>query len=205
MIAPRIKASGKATRTQRGKDRNSRTRGSHKWIADLAEPYLRGYEADADADEEELAGYWFAVPRVAGEQGAKNRGSKKLQRPYGFFVGYMASPGKYSYLNLEVPECVVFAWFAEPGGAEHVRLVAAPGSLLRKTHTYIGWLTHRPPRFALYTEQFIALVRHRTMRDWPEEKREHYSRNFFIETLAWLVRSGLVRKLKSGEGSGLEV
>ena len=31
--------------------------------------------------------------------------------------------------------------------------------------------------------------------DWPPEKHEHYSRNFFIETLAWLVRSGLVRRL----------
>ncbi|MGH9792066.1 MAG: hypothetical protein ACRD5W_12725, partial [Candidatus Acidiferrales bacterium] len=30
---------------------------------------------------------------------------------------------------------------------------------------------------------------------WPPEKYQHYSRNFFIETLAWLVRSGLVRRL----------
>jgi hypothetical protein len=35
------------------------------------------------------------------------------------------------------------------------------------------------------------------MRAWPREKFEHFSRNFFIETLAWLVRSGLVRKLLS--------
>jgi hypothetical protein len=33
------------------------------------------------------------------------------------------------------------------------------------------------------------------MRDWPRGKYEHFSRNFFIESLAWLVRSGLVRKL----------
>jgi hypothetical protein len=39
------------------------------------------------------------------------------------------------------------------------------------------------------------MVRHRTMRDWPEGKYRHFSRNFFIETLAWLVRSGLIRKL----------
>lgn len=204
MSVPKAKAPGKAA-PQAGRERRAAASGKNEWIAELAEPYLRGYEADAEAEEEELAGYWFGVPSRGGEEGTKNRGSKKRQGPYGFFVGYMGSPGKYAYLNLEVPECLVFAWFAEPGGAEHVRLVAAPGSLLRKTHTYIGWLTHRPPRFALYTEQFIALVRHRTMRDWPEEKREHYSRNFFIETLAWLVRSGLVKKLKSGEGSGLDV
>ncbi len=39
------------------------------------------------------------------------------------------------------------------------------------------------------------MVRHQSMRDWPPEKYEHFSRNFFIETLAWLVRSGTVRKL----------
>jgi hypothetical protein len=30
------------------------------------------------------------------------------------------------------------------------------------------------------------------MREWPPEKYQHFSGNFFIETLAWLVRSGLV-------------
>jgi hypothetical protein len=29
------------------------------------------------------------------------------------------------------------------------------------------------------------------MREWPPEKFQHFSGNFFIETLAWLVRSGL--------------
>ena len=40
------------------------------------------------------------------------------------------------------------------------------------------------------------MARHASMEDWPPEKRKHLSRNFFIETLAWLVRSGLVRKLR---------
>lgn len=40
------------------------------------------------------------------------------------------------------------------------------------------------------------------MGDWPAEKREHMARNFFIETLAWLVRSGLVRKLKEEAARG---
>ncbi|HXN24124.1 MAG TPA: hypothetical protein VOA41_15390 [Candidatus Dormibacteraeota bacterium] len=179
-------------------------RGDLRWIAALSEPYLRGYPP-RKVREEELQGYWFVAPETAVKQRLKNHRNKRLQAPYGFFVGYIRSAGKYGHLKLEVPECSVFAWFAEPGGAEHARLVEAPGSLLRKTHIYIGWLTHRAPRFALYTDQFITLVRHRTMLDWPEAKRAHYSRNFFIETLAWLVRSGLVKKLKSGEGTGLEV
>jgi len=40
------------------------------------------------------------------------------------------------------------------------------------------------------------MARHGSMRVWPANKYQHLSQNFFIETLAWLVRSGLVRKLK---------
>lgn len=40
------------------------------------------------------------------------------------------------------------------------------------------------------------MARHGSMQAWPAEKYQHLSQNFFIETLAWLVRSGLVRKLK---------
>lgn len=40
------------------------------------------------------------------------------------------------------------------------------------------------------------MARHGSMRVWPAAKHPHLSQNFFIETLAWLVRSGLVRKLK---------
>lgn len=67
---------------------------------------------------------------------------------------------------------------------------------MRKTHEYIRWLTHRPPRFAFYPDALPAMVRHVSMREWPRGKYAHFSRNFFIETLAWLVRSGLVRKLR---------
>jgi hypothetical protein len=66
---------------------------------------------------------------------------------------------------------------------------------VRKTFEYIRWLTHRPPRFAFEEEAYAAMTRHTSMRDWPQGKYEHFSRNFFIESLAWLVRSGLVRKL----------
>jgi len=62
---------------------------------------------------------------------------------------------------------------------------------------YIGWLTHRPPQFALFENRDAVLIRHFSMREWPSQKRQHYSGNFFIEKLTWLVRSGLVRKLFS--------
>lgn len=40
------------------------------------------------------------------------------------------------------------------------------------------------------------MARRGSVQAWPAEKHQHLSQNFFIETLAWLVRSGLVRKLK---------
>jgi hypothetical protein len=39
------------------------------------------------------------------------------------------------------------------------------------------------------------------MTEWPPEKYQHFSGNFFIETLAWLVRSGLVKKLCEASGN----
>lgn len=199
---PIVRPSGEESKVRRGTPEIVANRSDH-WIADLAEPYLRGYLATKAADE--LTGYWFAPPQAKGTLEGRNQASKKFPGPYGFFVGYLRNAAEYGYLNGKAPECLVFVWFAELGGADHARLVAAPSSLLRKTHTYIGWLTHRLPRFELYADQFIALVRHRTMLDWPEDKHEHYSKNFFIETLAWLVRSGLVKGLKTGDGSRLEV
>ena len=113
----------------------------------------------------------------------------------GFFVGYLVGPGEYVFLKPVPPECVVFAFVAPVGGSAHRRLVRQPGSLLRKTFEYIRWLTHRPPLFVFFDRELAAMVRHLSMRDWPRGKRRHLSRNFFIETLSWLVRSGLVRKL----------
>ncbi len=37
------------------------------------------------------------------------------------------------------------------------------------------------------------MVRHTSMKSWPDAERARMSRNFFIETLAWLVR-----KLREG-------
>ena len=89
----------------------------------------------------------------------------------------------------------MFCWIEPAGSAFHRRLVQEPDSLVRRTAEYIRWLTHRPPRFELFPEECAALVRHASMRDWPSGKLQHMSQNFFIETLAWLVRSALVRRL----------
>ncbi len=113
----------------------------------------------------------------------------------GFFVGYLIDSKGLAFFGPTPPECLIFAFVDPVAGAAHGRLVREPGSLVRKTFEYIRWLTHRPPRFVFHEDESAAMVRHVSMRDWPGEKFEHYSRNFFIETLAWLVRSGLVRRL----------
>lgn len=152
------------------------------WIRPLATPYLRGYRAVAGRSGS-LRGYWFFSPRRA-----------TLEK-LGFFVGYLMDSRELAYLNAEPPECLVFVCVEPPGGDLHRRLVSQPESLLRKTFDYIRWLTHRPPRFVLNPDEGAVMLRHQSMRGWPPGKRKHYSGNFFIETLAWLVRSGLVKRL----------
>lgn len=152
------------------------------WIPALAEPYLRGYRPRLQ-QRGALRGCWFVSPA------AKRGGSR------GFFVGYLADGKGWEFLAPGAQECLVFAFVQRPGGAAHRRLVRQEGSLVRRTFEYIRWLTHRPPRFAFYEAELPALVRHASMRAWPRARQQHLSRNFFIETLAWLVRSGLVKKL----------
>jgi hypothetical protein len=161
-----------------------------EWIAPLAEPYLRGYKPVVERTAS-LVGYRFlAQPSVVpGKRQPKSPASS------GFFVGYLLSAGDFSFLRPQPPECLVF-WFVKPvGGALHRRVVTQPQSLGRHTTEYIRWLTHRPPRFEFYDHERIALVRHDAVQSWPRERYEHLSRNFFIETMAWLVRSGLIRHL----------
>lgn len=112
----------------------------------------------------------------------------------GFFVGYLTGAADFDFLHPELPECLIFAFALPVGGPSHEKLVASSDSLVRKTFEYIRWLTHRPPRFVFHPDAVAAMTRHVSMKDWPVEKYQHFSRNFFVETLAWLVRSGLVRK-----------
>jgi hypothetical protein len=168
---------------------------SQDWIRTLAEPYLRGYQT-AEETQGPLRGFRF-FPHA--ELSAKAQ--------CGFFAGYLVESARYEFLQPDAPECIVFA-FVEPVRSDlYRRLVAADGSLFRNTAEYICWLTHHQPRFVFSEEQTAVLVRHIPMREWPTARQEHYSRNFFIETFAWLVRSALVRKLGSEvsarAGSGL--
>lgn len=170
------------------------------WIRELASPYLKGYIAEA-AREDGLHGYWFFANDAPASQFRRNQVAHHApagKRTLGFFVGYLnQAEGKYAFLRPDPPECLVFAWIDPPGGSLHETLVRQPGSLVRKIFEYIRWLTHRPPRFVFHEAEAAAMARHTSMRGWPPEKRAHLSRNFFIETLAWLVRSGLVRKLRA--------
>jgi hypothetical protein len=156
---------------------------SKAWIRTLAAPYLRGYRAVAES-RGAFRGYRFVAPGTSGTRARR-----------GFFVGYLIDPAKREFLKAQPPECIVFAFIEPLNSASHRRLVREEGSLLRQTTKYIGWLTHRPPRFKFFENRETVLVRHFSMRGWPPEKHKHFSGNFFIETLAWLVRSGLVRKL----------
>ncbi|HEV2288976.1 MAG TPA: hypothetical protein VGR81_08495 [Candidatus Acidoferrales bacterium] len=172
---------------------------SAAWIRELATPYLKGYLPIA-ASESGLRGYWFLASRsssslaISDSRSASHRRSNS--QAAGFFVGYLVDGADFSFLRPEPPECLVFAGIRPVGGRLHKRLAAEPDSLLRKTFEYIRWLTHRPPRFVFHEHELPAMARHWPMGTWPIEKQKHLSRNFFIETLAWLVRSGLVRKLK---------
>ena len=189
-----------AKRKSLGHGRTRRDSRSLSWIRDLATPYLKGYSPIA-ARGDGLEGYWFlAAPEKPTENGipagSARRTAKSAARA-GFFIGYLTkSEGKYAFWHPEPPECLVFAWVNSTNRNLHSRLVAEKGSLLRKTFEYIRWLTHRPPRFVFHESQGAAMARHASMKNWPRAKYEHFSRNFFIETLAWLVRSGLVRKLR---------
>jgi hypothetical protein len=156
---------------------------SQDWIRTVAEPYLRGYEAVEESDGA-LRGVRFYAS-----------GRRSADSQCGFFAGHLVEAAGFEFLQPQLPECLVFA-FVEPARGElYRRLVTANNSLLRYTAAYIPWLTHRPPRFVFTDDHAAVLVRHATMREWPVSRREHYSRNFYIETLAWLVRSALVRKL----------
>ena len=173
-----------------------------EWIRPLAQPYLRGYRARLQRAGS-LRGYWFLHPEwsrgihsVGFETGQSSYdASSEAAEAAGFFVGYLIDSQDFEFLGPHPPECLIFAFAGPLGGVSHARLVRQSGSLVRKTFDYIRWLTHRPPRFVFHEGESAAMARHVPIRDWPARRRQHFSRIFFVETLAWLVRSGLVRRL----------
>lgn len=147
---------------------------------------MRGYRAKSKCTNG-LRGFSFSLKP---HRAVDARGNGTL----GFFVGFLIEPGSYPHLKPAAPECLIFAFIAPIGGALHREQVRDAEGILRWTSGYIRWLTHRPPRFELYEIERTALIRHASMRAWPVEKIQHFAGNFFTETLAWLVRSGLVRR-----------
>jgi hypothetical protein len=165
---------------------------SHEWIPSLVEPYLRGYAPQFD-NGDSLLGYRF----LAQSSGSSRRSSKAVSPlpSAGFFIGYLLNTSESPFPKAAPPEFLVFCFIEPVGGRLHRRLVSEPESLMRRTAEYIRWLTHRPPRFELFDAAHAALVRHIPTQAWPASRTEHYARNFTIETLAWLVRSAIVRRL----------
>lgn len=100
----------------------------------------------------------------------------------GIFVGFVAGAG---------PECGVCAFVRPVRSALHRKLVRAKDSLFRVSHQRVAKYTARAPRWELRERNELALGRHAPLSAFPEDDREKYARNFFIESLAVLVRSGL--------------
>jgi hypothetical protein len=144
-----------------------------------------------------LLGYRFlAQPSVDLSPSPKtSRQSAAQAASAGFFIGYLLDTRGFAFLKAAPPEFLAFCFVEPLGGRWHRRLVSEADSLMRRTAEYIRWLTHHPPRFELFAEEHTALVRHVSTQEWPAGRTEHYARNFSIETLAWLVRSALVRRL----------
>ena len=110
----------------------------------------------------------------------------------GIFVGFLtAAPRGKEAATLNPPECVVGAFGQPARSARHRKLVGAKESLFRVTHQRVLKYTTRRPRWELRERGELALARHVPVAAFPEDDREKYARNFFIESLALLVRSGL--------------
>jgi hypothetical protein len=165
------------------------------WIPSLAEPYLRGYTPQFESGKSLLGYRFLAQPSASSSQARKTDRSASEAASAGFFIGYLRGAHGMRFLKATPPEFLIFCFIEPVGGRLHRRLVSQPDSLMRRTAEYIRWLTHHLPRFELFADEHAALVRHIATQEWPTGRTEHYARNFTIETLAWLVRSALVRRL----------
>lgn len=159
-------------------------------MRELAAGYLRGFKSFPEKTKEQW-GYCF-VPKRAGQAGV--------------FVGFLttAARGKEA-AALHPPECVVGAFVRPARSALHRKLVGGKDSLFRVSHQRVLKYTTRRPRWELRERAELALARHVALAAFPEDDREKYARNFFVESLALLVRSGLpaallaTLRLRSGQ------
>jgi hypothetical protein len=154
------------------------------WLQELAAGYLRQHTTVYPQAGAGLWGYSFE----------REQGRRKI----GFFAGFLTGgAGKRvpASASLTRPECAVLAFAHPVGSALHRRLVREPGSLFRRSFELLTKYTNRRPRFEFHEKEVSALIRHLPLAAFPRRQREKYARNFFVETLALLVRSGLPSKL----------
>lgn len=155
------------------------------WLPDLAAGYLRQYER---IHRQQKGGLW-------GYDLVRKRGRPQV----GFFVGFLIerSPkrGKTSSLIVHPPECAVMAFVRPTRLPLHRRLVREPANPFRRAFELLTKYTLRRPRFEFHEREAGALIRHVPLAAFPPGEEEKYARNFFMETLALVVRSGLPEKL----------
>ena len=139
------------------------------WLRELAAGYLRGFRSQSEKGKG-LWGYAFVAQR-----GAKA----------GIFVGFLTAP-----------ECVVYVFVRPATSPLHRKLARGKQSLLRQTFQRIVKYTARRPRWEFHERAEAALIRHIPLAEFPPDDQEKYARNFFVETLSLLVRSGLPAALQ---------
>ena len=153
------------------------------WLRELAAGYLRGFPSYPEQGKDRW-GYSFV------------RRHRKQQA--GFFVGFLtAVPSRRSGPALEPPECAVFAFVHPATSPLHRQLVRGKKNLVRQSYQRVIKYTARRPRWELFERGEVALARHVPLATFPPNDQEKYARNFFIETLSLLVRSGLPAALQA--------
>lgn len=143
------------------------------WLRELAAGYLLGPWKVSLRQRSGLWGYVFA----------RRWGRSQV----GFFVGFATRP----------PECVVFAFVPPAAGRLYRHWVRREGSSFRLAYDLLTKYTARRPRFEFHDGQARAVLRRVPLAEFPARQREKYARNFFTESLALLVRSGLPAALAS--------
>ncbi len=150
-------------------------------MRELAAGYLRGLTSHPDKGKDRW-GYAFAPSR--GKQ-------------TGIFAGFLTDSARRGGPTIEPPECAVYAFVRPATSSLHRQLVRGKKSLLRETYQRIVKYTARRPRWEFYERGEVVLARHVPLAAFPTDDQEKYARNFFIETLSLLVRSGLPGALQN--------
>ncbi|MGH9862923.1 MAG: hypothetical protein ACRD35_05805 [Candidatus Acidiferrales bacterium] len=150
------------------------------WLEELAAGYLRQYET---IRAEQRSGFWGYAFTPGGRR-----------RQVGFLVGFLIGEPKLAArtrVAVHLPECAVGAFVRPAGSRLHQRLVRQKASPFRRGFERLSKYSARRPRFEFYENDWRAILRHVPLAAFPPGEEEKYARNFFIESLALLVRSGL--------------